>query len=212
MCWKSGLPRRQGKGRLLVAVTGASNLTGGLTPIDEIARITHRHGGLIFVDAAQLAGHRAISMRGSRRRRPSRLSGLSGPQDVRAFRRRRAPGRRPAALRNAARRDRRWHGRIRHRASNSTWPPEPFRRENSGTPNAVGIVAMAVAGQVLKHKIGFRGHRSGTSRTCWTPRGSGLPRIDGLRVLGELDYSAKRKCAIVSFVLEDIRTPCWPRG
>ena len=27
---------------------------------------------------------------------------------------------------------------------------EPFRRENSGTPNAVGIVAVAVAAQVLK--------------------------------------------------------------
>ena len=49
------LKRRHGRGRLLVALAGASNLTGGLAPLPEVARITHRHGGLLFVDgAAQL--------------------------------------------------------------------------------------------------------------------------------------------------------------
>ena len=78
---------------------------------------------------------------------------------------------------------------------------EPFRRENSGTPNAVGIVAMAVAAQVLKHKIGFAAIAQHEQDLLDAAR-QRFPRIDGLRVLGELDYSAKRKCAILSFALE----------
>ena len=46
----------------LVAVTGASNVTGELLPIKRIARIAHRHGARVAVDAAQLAPHRRISL------------------------------------------------------------------------------------------------------------------------------------------------------
>lgn len=46
----------------VVAVTGASNVTGEVMPVAEMARIAHRHGALISVDAAQLAPHRAIDM------------------------------------------------------------------------------------------------------------------------------------------------------
>jgi len=47
----------------LVAVTGASNVTGVVNPIHEIARIAHDAGARIAVDAAQLAPHRAIDMK-----------------------------------------------------------------------------------------------------------------------------------------------------
>src|SRR5215217_5235835 len=39
----------------LVAVTGASNVTGEVWPAAELARIAHRYGAKLFVDAAQLA-------------------------------------------------------------------------------------------------------------------------------------------------------------
>ena len=45
----------------LLAVTGASNVTGEVTPLEELSRIAHEYGALIFVDAAQLAPHRPIS-------------------------------------------------------------------------------------------------------------------------------------------------------
>jgi selenocysteine lyase/cysteine desulfurase len=52
-----------GKGAIgLVAVTGASNVTGEIWPLAEIARIAHRHGARIVVDAAQLAPHAPIDM------------------------------------------------------------------------------------------------------------------------------------------------------
>ncbi len=46
----------------LVAVTGASNVTGELWPIADIARVAHDRGARIFVDAAQLAPHAPIDM------------------------------------------------------------------------------------------------------------------------------------------------------
>ena len=46
----------------VVAITGASNVTGEVFPIAEIGRLAHEHGALLAVDAAQLAPHRAIDM------------------------------------------------------------------------------------------------------------------------------------------------------
>ncbi len=54
---------RDGAGRIaVVAVTGASNVTGEVMPVAAMARLAHAHGALISVDAAQLAPHRAIDM------------------------------------------------------------------------------------------------------------------------------------------------------
>ena len=46
----------------MVAVTGASNVTGEVWPLVAIADLAHRHGAQLFVDAAQLAPHREIDM------------------------------------------------------------------------------------------------------------------------------------------------------
>ncbi|MFP3854454.1 MAG: aminotransferase class V-fold PLP-dependent enzyme [Anaerolineales bacterium] len=54
---------RYGERVALVAVSGASNVTGYLQPIHRLARKAHEVGALILVDAAQLAPHRAIDMK-----------------------------------------------------------------------------------------------------------------------------------------------------
>ncbi len=46
----------------LVALTGVSNVTGEVLPLGRIADLVHDAGGRLFVDAAQLAPHRAIDM------------------------------------------------------------------------------------------------------------------------------------------------------
>lgn len=46
----------------LVAITGASNVTGEVPPVAEIARLAHTWGALVFVDAAQLAPHRRLDL------------------------------------------------------------------------------------------------------------------------------------------------------
>jgi cysteine desulfurase/selenocysteine lyase len=47
----------------LVAITGASNVTGYLNPIHRLARKAHAAGAHILVDCAQLAPHRRVDMR-----------------------------------------------------------------------------------------------------------------------------------------------------
>jgi cysteine desulfurase / selenocysteine lyase len=46
----------------LVAINGASNITGFINPYHEIAGMVHEIGGKIFLDAAQLAPHRPINI------------------------------------------------------------------------------------------------------------------------------------------------------
>ena len=48
-----------------VTITGASNVTGYVNPINDIARVAHKYGAKIIVDAAQLAPHREINMKGT---------------------------------------------------------------------------------------------------------------------------------------------------
>jgi len=47
----------------IAAVTSCSNVTGVITPYREIARLTHRHGGMCFVDFAASAPYIDIDMR-----------------------------------------------------------------------------------------------------------------------------------------------------
>ncbi|MBN1448475.1 MAG: aminotransferase class V-fold PLP-dependent enzyme [Bacteroidetes bacterium] len=59
---RSAFETNRGHVRFL-ALTGASNITGIINPIHELAEIAHAHDAHIFVDAAQLAPHRAIDIR-----------------------------------------------------------------------------------------------------------------------------------------------------
>ena len=56
------LARHAGRVALL-AVTGASNVTGVVPAVHRMAEKVHAVGGKILVDAAQLAGHRGVDMR-----------------------------------------------------------------------------------------------------------------------------------------------------
>ncbi|MFJ5860493.1 aminotransferase class V-fold PLP-dependent enzyme [Pseudarthrobacter sp. NPDC092439] len=46
----------------LLAVTGASNVTGEILPVRALAALAHQHGARIVVDAAQLAPHRRVDI------------------------------------------------------------------------------------------------------------------------------------------------------
>jgi len=46
----------------IVTMTGASNVTGEVYPVEAVARLAHEAGALMVVDAAQLAPHRAVDM------------------------------------------------------------------------------------------------------------------------------------------------------
>ncbi|WP_340562104.1 aminotransferase class V-fold PLP-dependent enzyme [Streptomyces sp. GSL17-111] len=50
------------EGPKLVCVTGASNVTGELWPVADLAAVSHRHGARIALDAAQLAPHHPVDI------------------------------------------------------------------------------------------------------------------------------------------------------
>ncbi len=56
------LADRNPYGPALVCVTGASNVTGELWPVRELAAAAHAHGARIVLDAAQLAPHHPVSV------------------------------------------------------------------------------------------------------------------------------------------------------
>jgi cysteine desulfurase / selenocysteine lyase len=45
-----------------VSVTGASNVTGHITPIYDIAKLAHKYGAYIIVDGAQLIAHSPVKL------------------------------------------------------------------------------------------------------------------------------------------------------
>jgi selenocysteine lyase/cysteine desulfurase len=68
----------------LVAITGASNVTGNLNPIHRLAEKAHAAGAHILVDCAQLAPHRKVDMRPLDD--PAHLDFVTSPlADVRLF-------------------------------------------------------------------------------------------------------------------------------
>ncbi|MDI1453833.1 aminotransferase class V-fold PLP-dependent enzyme [Streptomyces sp. ATE26] len=56
------LAGRDPHGPALVCVTGASNVTGELWPVRELAAAAHAHGARIVLDAAQLVPHHPVSV------------------------------------------------------------------------------------------------------------------------------------------------------
>ena len=54
--------RNAPEGPRLVVVTGASNVTGEIFPIAEIAAVAKAHGARVCLDAAQLAPHRVVNI------------------------------------------------------------------------------------------------------------------------------------------------------
>ncbi|GAA1352421.1 aminotransferase class V-fold PLP-dependent enzyme [Saccharothrix algeriensis] len=50
------------EGPRLVVVTGASNVTGEVWPVAELAAVARRHGARVALDAAQLAPHRPVDL------------------------------------------------------------------------------------------------------------------------------------------------------
>lgn len=48
-----------------ITITGASNVTGYVNPINSIAKMAHKYGAKIIVDGAQLVAHKQVNMKGT---------------------------------------------------------------------------------------------------------------------------------------------------
>jgi selenocysteine lyase/cysteine desulfurase len=181
----------------LVAVCGASNVTGFVSPIHEIAELAHRHGALVSIDAAQLAPHHRIDMRpagepghldfvsfsGHKMYAPYGAGVLVAPRDFFAGA--------PEVMGGGAISIVTW--------DDTVWADLPDREE-AGSPNAIGAVALGVAIDTLL-ELGFEEmlrHEVELGATLLTR----LSRIPGVGVLGGVDAGGTPRLGLASFVVD----------
>jgi cysteine desulfurase / selenocysteine lyase len=185
-----------------VAVSGASNVTGIINPIHEIAVMAHRVGALIVVDASQLVGHapfktcepnhpesdidfvvfsgHKVYAPGS----PGVIVGLRSvltklePDDL-------GGGTVDAVYLN------------RYELTDAL----PDRHE-AGTPNVLGAVTLGIALEILE-RIGVDLVYD-ESNTLVQRALVGLSQLDRVRLYGDTDLSLSPRTGIISFNLEGI--------
>ncbi|MFX0580108.1 aminotransferase class V-fold PLP-dependent enzyme [Nocardia nepalensis] len=127
----------------LLAVTGASNVTGEVLPLERLATIAHQCGARILVDAAQLAPHRRISLRDT----GVDYLAFSGHKLYAPFGAGVLVGRRDWL--DAAEPYLAGGGAVREvSTTRAEWAPAPHRHE-AGSPNVLGAAALAAACNAL---------------------------------------------------------------
>lgn len=131
----------------LVTVTGASNVTGYKNPIYKIAKLAHEHGAKILVDGAQLAPHCPIDMKdydslehldylvfsAHKMYAPFGIGVLIGPKET-------FEGEEPYCKGGGAVK------LVSHQFIAWDTPPH---KEEAGTPNVMGVVALLAAIKTL---------------------------------------------------------------
>jgi selenocysteine lyase/cysteine desulfurase len=178
----------------LLAVTGASNVTGEVLPLDRITRIAHAAGARVSVDAAQLAPHRRVSLAETE----VDYLALSGHKLYAPYGAGVLVGRRdwldiaPPHLAGG--------GAVRRvTETDQVWAPAPHRHEG-GTPNVLGAVALAEACRALAPVLD--GLAPAHERRLVERLERGIAAIPGIEVLRIWRDSADR-IAVVSFAVID---------
>jgi selenocysteine lyase/cysteine desulfurase len=192
---------RSSEGKIgLVALCGASNVTGFVSPIHEVAELAHRHGALISVDAAQLAPHHRIevlpagdpghldfvSLSGHKMFAPYGAGVLVAPRDFFAGA--------PEVMGGGAISIVTW--------DDTVWAELPDREE-AGSPNVIGAVALGVAIETLL-ELGFDdmlAYEAGLGRHLL----AALSQVPGVGVLGGVEPGPDgSRLALASFVIEGL--------
>lgn len=175
----------------LLAITGASNVTGEALPVAEVVRLAHAAGVRVVVDAAQLAPHRPFSLTetdadyvalsGHKLYAPYGAGALVGRRDW-------LDQGRPYLAGGGAVTD--------VQVRKTTWEPAPQRHE-AGSPNVIGALALGVACTQLAQVSPALAEHDSRLRDHLV---AGLEAIDGVQVL-RLWPDATEPVAVVSFTL-----------
>lgn len=190
-----------GKRVRIVAITGASNVTGYMPDIHRIATMAHAAGAQILVDAAQLAPHRAINM-GSLNE-PDHLDyvTLSAHKMYAPFGTGALIGRRDTFETGAP--DYSGGGTVDFVTKSTVdWAALPDREE-AGSPNVVGAVALASAVKELS-RIGMpRVARHEAELTAYALQK--LKTIPGITIYGDTNEStAGNRTGVITFTLQNV--------
>lgn len=177
----------------LVAVTGASNVTGESLPLTDVVALARAAGARVLVDGAQLVPHRAFSLAatgadyvvfsGHKTYAPFGAGALVGRRDWLDTGRAYLAG-----------------GGAVHEVSveETSWAPAPHRHEG-GSPNVLGAVALAAACEALAGLPA--GALEEHERALRDRLGEGLTALPGVRLLRIWSDSAE-PTGVVGFTVE----------
>lgn len=190
------------KSRLaLLSITGASNVTGTLNPIHEIAERVHELGAEIAVDCAQLAPHRQVDVRPLDD--PSHLDyiTISGHKMYAPYGTGALIGRRDTFERGDP--DMVGGGTVEIVTLDDVVWAGPPDRDEAGSPNTAGAIALAAAIQEL-NRIGMdviASHELDLTRYALDKMHS----IPGIRIFGDPEaLSSNDRLGVIPFNLEGI--------
>lgn len=180
----------------LVAVTGASNVTGYLPDIHAIARMAHAHGARILIDGAQILAHQKVDMRpnsaddhidffaaaGHKAYAPFGAAFLISPTDVCNESTSYIPG----------------GGTVKFVTGENTVWADGHDRVVGGTPNIPGVIALGKALEWLD-SIGMDKVREHELELLEYAQEE-FSKIDGVILLGEI--APKEKLGVLSFNID----------
>ncbi|MCC7158260.1 MAG: aminotransferase class V-fold PLP-dependent enzyme [Ignavibacteria bacterium] len=182
----------------LVAVTGASNVTGFITDIHKIAALAHKHGARILIDAAQLLAHKSIDVKpnddpehidflaaaGHKAYAPFGSAFLFGPRDVLDRVEPYVPG----------------GGTVLFVSENDYIYANSPDRHQGGTPNIAGAIALAESLNFLS-KAGMENIRRHEIELTEYALAR-LKEIPDINILGNIP--ADKRLGVITFNIGDI--------
>lgn len=183
----------------LVSLTGASNVTGYLNPIYKVAEIAHHYGAMVLVDAAQLVPHRPLDVKNQNDPQHIDFLVFSGHKIYAPF----GQGALIADIEflNQGMPDQVGGGVIEivdNDYARWTVPPE---KDEAGTPNVVGALALAKALQAFQQiSMDFIvEHEKQLTRYALKK----MKQIDGLTIYGSDDENdVENRLGVITFNLD----------
>jgi len=177
----------------LIVITHASNVTGTLTPVNEVAKIARKHGVLFCIDAAQTAGAYPIAVEEMQIDLLAFTGhkALYGPQGIGGLYVGKGLEKELEPL---------MQGGTGSRSEFQEQPDFLPDKYESGTPNTVGIAGLGAGVRfILSQGVAqIRAKEQELTRLLI----EGLQSIPGVCVYGSRD--AERQVAIVSFAIRDL--------
>ena len=185
----------------LLTVSGASNVTGFIQPIHRLARKAHAVGARILVDAAQLAPHRRIDVKAIDDPEHLDYVVLSAHKMYAPFGTGALVGRSDTFLQGAP--EHQGGGTVEIVTPTDVYWAGLPDREEAGSPNVIGAVAMAVAAQALMESGMDDIARHETALTAYAL--SCLQAIPGLTIYGAgLPVGLDDRVGVIAFNLESV--------
>lgn len=184
----------------LVAITGASNVTGFINPIHRLAQKAHAAGAMIAVDCAQLAPHRKIDMRSPEDPTHLDFVTISGHKMYAPFGSGALIGPKEIFLQGEP--EMKGGGTVEIVTLDSVVWAGPPEKDEAGSPNTIGAVALAAAANQLKavDMDMVASHEAEITAYAITK----FNGIDGLVIYGDNDpHQANNRLGVIPVAFEN---------